>query len=375
MRLDIARTRTEVARFQASASTNEAAHAGIPDVVPLLCTARFYQAVDLAQNEAKKLGHNHVSPDHILFGVVGQSESAAIAVLDHMGISRQSVRSATERRTAWEDHVAGDFLQLTPYSKHVINFVYVEAQEADAGYVGTQHLLVGLVKVGAGVMGEVFSELGIDLDRMRAATRLVSESIETERLNERSTPDPEALPVKKTLSNALIFAQEEADSTADGLITPAHLFLGLAREGDWLDKLLSSCGASAQLICAEINQQLAPPAPTPVQRIASAFNQLSRRLSGSVPSATGLVHNQKPGSGHLIIDAALKQKLTLARYEAHSLGSKSLGPEHLLLAVLHDKEFLPTRVLSEFDVDIERVRRHVVAIQSHPKIEQGEEKT
>ncbi len=125
------------------------------------------RVVFFAQEEAGRLGENSVSTEHLLLGLVRENDSVAARILDRIGVSLGRVRSEIERQVARGDgRMQGD-MQLTPRAKRVIDFAYDEARQLNNNYMGTEHLLLGLIREGEGLAGRVLKKLGVDLERTR----------------------------------------------------------------------------------------------------------------------------------------------------------------------------------------------------------------
>src|SRR5207244_6233507 len=130
-------------------------------------TERARRVVFFAQEEAGRLGENYVGTEHLLLGRVRENDSVAARVLDRMGISLGNIRSEVERQASRGDGRLSQDMQLTPRSKRVIDLAYDEARQLNNNYIGTEHLLLGLIREGEGLAGRVLAKLGVDLERTR----------------------------------------------------------------------------------------------------------------------------------------------------------------------------------------------------------------
>ena len=130
-------------------------------------TERARKVVFYAQEEAGRLGENYVSTEHLLLGLVRENDSVAARILDRIGVSLGRIRSEIERQVARGDGRLGQDMQLTPRAKRVIDLAYDEARQLNNNYIGTEHLLLGLIREGEGLAGRVLSKLGVDLERTR----------------------------------------------------------------------------------------------------------------------------------------------------------------------------------------------------------------
>src|SRR6476619_2229954 len=130
-------------------------------------TERARRVVFFAQEEAGRLGENYVSTEHLLLGLVREDDSVALRILDKMGIKVNSIRAEVERHVARGNGRLGQDMQLTPRAKRVIDLAYDEARQLNNNYIGTEHLLLGLIREGEGLAGRVLAKLNVDLERTR----------------------------------------------------------------------------------------------------------------------------------------------------------------------------------------------------------------
>jgi ATP-dependent Clp protease ATP-binding subunit ClpA len=130
-------------------------------------TERARRVVFFAQEEAGRLGDNYVSTEHLLLGLVRENDSVAARILDMMGVSLGRIRSEIERQVTLGDGRLGQDMQLTPRAKRVIDLAYDEARQLSNNYIGTEHLLLGLIREGEGLAGRVLAKLGVELERTR----------------------------------------------------------------------------------------------------------------------------------------------------------------------------------------------------------------
>jgi ornithine carbamoyltransferase len=150
-------------------------------------TERARKVVFYAQEEAGRLGENYVSTEHLLLGLVRENDNKAIRVLVNMGIPISRIRSEIERQVARGDSRMGQDMQLTPRAKRVIDFAYDEARQLDNNYIGTEHLLLGLIREGEGLAGKVLAMLGVDLARTRLE---IVQTQQSDRNQDQEQPKP-----------------------------------------------------------------------------------------------------------------------------------------------------------------------------------------
>jgi RNA polymerase sigma factor (sigma-70 family) len=134
-------------------------------------TERARRVVFFAQEEAARLGENYVGTEHLLLGLVRETDNVAVRILDRMGISVEQVRSDVEEQVTRGSGNLGQDMQLTPRAKRVVDLSAEEARLLKNDYIGTEHLLLGLIGEEGGLAGKVLRELGAGLERTRREVR------------------------------------------------------------------------------------------------------------------------------------------------------------------------------------------------------------
>jgi ATP-dependent Clp protease ATP-binding subunit ClpC len=131
-------------------------------------TERARKVLTLAQEEAQRFNHNYIGTEHLLLGLVREGEGVAAKVLSNLGIELTKVRSAVEFIIGrGERQVMGD-IGLTPRAKKVIELAVDEARRLGHHYIGTEHLLLGLIREGEGIAAGVLESLGVNLEKVRS---------------------------------------------------------------------------------------------------------------------------------------------------------------------------------------------------------------
>src|SRR6202048_3973124 len=131
-------------------------------------TERARKVLTLAQEEATRFNHNYIGTEHLLLGLVREGEGVAAKVLSNLGVELNRVRSAVEFIIGRGDRPTGGEIGLTPRAKKVIELAVDEARRLGHHYIGTEHLLLGLVREGHGIAAGVLESLNIQLDAVRA---------------------------------------------------------------------------------------------------------------------------------------------------------------------------------------------------------------
>ncbi len=130
-------------------------------------TERARKVVFYAQEEAQKFGEGYVSTEHLLLGLVRESDSVAARVLEKLGVSLNRIRAEVEKQLPRGDARPSQDMTLTPRAKRVIDLAYDEARNLNNNYIGTEHLLLGLIREGDGLAGRVLAKLGVELEKAR----------------------------------------------------------------------------------------------------------------------------------------------------------------------------------------------------------------
>ncbi|MBI2252623.1 MAG: AAA family ATPase, partial [Armatimonadetes bacterium] len=131
-------------------------------------TERARRAIILAQEEAQRLGNNYIGTEHLLLGIISEGESVAAKVLESLGISLQKVRQEVEAIVGKGGQTIQQEMVFTPRAKRVIELAFEEARSLAHNYIGTEHLLLGLIREGEGVAARILSNLGIEPAKIRS---------------------------------------------------------------------------------------------------------------------------------------------------------------------------------------------------------------
>ncbi len=323
-------------------------------------TERARKVLSLAQEEAQRFQHNYIGTEHLLLGLVREGEGVAARVLANLGVELDKVRSAVEFIIGRGDRIVLGETGLTPRAKKVIELAIDEAHRLNHHYIGTEHLLLGLVREGQGIASGVLESLGVNLEKARTQTVHV--------LNQSSTasgpltahalpsfPQEAASPVaekdsapleeeKKQMNDrdrfdkfterarkVLSLAQEEAQRFQHNYIGTEHLLLGLVREGE---------GVAAKVL-ANFGVEL--------DKVRRALEFIVGRGDRIVLGEVGLAPRSK-------------KVIELAADEACRLNHHYIGTEHLLLGLLREGEGIAIGVLESLGVNSEKVRAQTIQV-------------
>ena len=188
---------------------------------------RARRILTLAQEEARHLNHNFIGTEHILLGLVREEEGVAAKVLINLGVSLSKVRSAVEFIIGRGEKSGSGEIGLTPRAKKVIELAIDEARHLGHNYIGTEHILLGLLREREGVAAGVLDSLGITLERARTEiTRILSQGAPRSRL-------------ARTTSRTPTLDQLSIDLTAAARAGKLDPVIGRAKEIERVTQILS----------------------------------------------------------------------------------------------------------------------------------------
>lgn len=302
------------------------------------------RALSLAQDEAIRMQHNYIGTEHLLLGLLREEEGMASKVLQGLGVETSKVRQAVEFIIGRGDKIVMGEIGLTPRSKKVIELGIDEARRLGHNYIGTEHLLLGLVREGEGIAVGVLQSLGVAPENVRLATLKALGG---------PVPDPDvarvpesqvegapqkAEPVAQTTGSSrfdkfserarrvFAFAQEEARRFQHNFIGTEHLLLGLIREGDRVAlQVMRNLGVDP----AQVRKK--------VEFIISSGDRIVLGQIGLTPRA--------------------KKVVELAVDEARRMNHHYIGTEHLLLGLVREGEGIAAGVLESMGMNLEKTRK------------------
>jgi len=141
-------------------------------------TERARTVMTLAQEEAQRFNHDYIGTEHLLLGLVREGDGVAAKILANLGVELSTVRVRVAAIIGRGERAAAGEIGLTPRAKKVIELAVDEARHMGHHYIGTEHLLLGLVREGEGVAAGVLESLGVSLERVRAeTTRILSTNL------------------------------------------------------------------------------------------------------------------------------------------------------------------------------------------------------
>jgi ATP-dependent Clp protease ATP-binding subunit ClpA len=187
---------------------------------------RARRVVVLSQEEARLLDHNHIGTEHILLGLVHEGEGVAARALESLGIRLDAVRREVEDIVGQGGSPPSEHIPFTPRAKKVLELSLREAIQFGHTYIGTEHILLGLLREGEGVACQVLVNLGANLPKVRARVlQLVTESTGEGTSTWVFRPSSE-------LTAVLDEAHRVAEASGEREVMPIHLFLAAVQHPD-----------------------------------------------------------------------------------------------------------------------------------------------
>jgi len=313
-------------------------------------TERARKVLSLAQEEAQRFQHNYIGTEHLLLGLVREGEGVAAQVLSNLGVELNKVRSAVEFIIGRGDRIVLGEIGLTPRAKKVIELAVDEARRLNHHYIGTEHLLLGLVREGEGVAAGVLESLGVNLEKVRTQTIQVLSHSRAPQVVSRSrfsqthliqslmeVGDERLDTFTVQVSRVLAHAEEEAQRFQHNYIGTEHLTLALTYERKGVAaSVLSSLGVD-------------------LTKVRSAVEFSLSETALIAPTQVGLTPQ-------------IKQVIERAVDEARLLNHHHIGLEHLLLGVLREEKGVASGVLESLGVTLEQARIETIRVLSQPAL-------
>ena len=181
-------------------------------------TEKAIKVIMLAQEEARRLGHNFVGTEQILLGLIGEGTGIGPKVLKSMGVNLKDARVEVEKIIGRGSGFVAVEIPFTPRAKRVLELSLEEARQLGHNYIGTEHLLLGLIREGEGVAARVLENLGVDLSKVRSQIiRSRGDNTEVAAGNNTTRSKPkEAKPVNlftgRTIKSLTLFIRLSTDS-------------------------------------------------------------------------------------------------------------------------------------------------------------------
>jgi predicted dehydrogenase len=314
-------------------------------------TPRAQQALALARKEADRFNHNFVGTEHLLLGLIALGQGVAITVLAKLGLHLENVRKEIEKQvgTGPDQKMVGN-IPYTPRVKKVLALACKEARNLNHTYVGTEHILLGLLREGDGVAARVLTSLDINVEETRkeilreldpnfgtAPRRFVAndpnkhESFSQVVSSPTESANPLASEFTPRAQQVLALARREAERLNLSFVGSEHLLFGIIELGNGVAwGVLANLGLDLEKVRAEV-AKLAGPGAVP------------RQVPGRFP-----------------YDPRVKRVLAAASREAKNLDHAYIDTEHILLGLLKTKESVIGEVFISLNIDVEKTRLEIL---------------
>ena len=320
-------------------------------------TERSRRVLQYAQEEAQRFQHNYIGTEHLLLGLIRESEGVGAKVLANLGVELNKVQSAVEAIIGRGDRITLDESGLTPRGKRVIELAVDEARRLSHHYIGTEHLLLGMVREGEGIAAGVLESLGVRLENTRAATirtlhqeELASsnESTSTQSMNTplqvatepikprtvgivqtKSSRSYSGYPFTEQAHTVLTNAHEEALRFDHNYIGGEHLLLGMVIEGEGV-------------------------ASTVLHNVGVDLNRVRQAIAFIIGFGDHYV------AGEIGLTPRAKRILEFASDDAHNMNNAYVGTEHLLLGLISQPEGIAAGILNSIGVELSSIRTEIL---------------
>jgi ATP-dependent Clp protease ATP-binding subunit ClpA len=298
---------------------------------------RAKRVLSLAQDEAIRLNHNYIGTEHLLLGLLREGEGVAARVLESLGVELSKLRTAMEFTIGrGETPTVPAQITLSPRTKKVIELAIDEARKLESDLVGTEHLLLGLVREGEGIASGMLQSLNISLGSVRREVFAVLGKQYTEPPTDSPSASHPFDRFSHRAKRVLALSQDEAVRLGHNYIGTEHLLLGLVREGE---------GAAARALTE--SAVTLEPAREAVEFI------LKRGDAAMRPS-------------EITLTPRMKKIFEMAVDEADRMQKTDVGTGHLLIALVREGGGVAVGILDSMKVD----RDHLIT-RTREKITQG----
>jgi ATP-dependent Clp protease ATP-binding subunit ClpA len=241
-------------------------------------TERVRKVLAMAREESARLHHEYVGTEHILLGLIREGEGVAATIIENLGVKLEALADTIESivKRGRSDSTTGPDLPYTSRAKKVLELAMSEAREANHSYVGTEHLLLGLVREEKGIAAQVLVDSGITLDTARAemtsvlgeerpTTVRVASAAAPQRSVWTATGEP-STQMPERVRAVLRYGQNVATELGSADFLPIHVAIALLRHGDGfanavLDRLHCDRAALLGVLENDAKRDARPPAP------------------------------------------------------------------------------------------------------------------
>ena len=319
-------------------------------------TERARKVLQYAQEEAQRFQHNYIGTEHLLLGLIREEEGVAAEVLESLGTELGQIRTAVEFIIGRGDRIVLGSIGLTPRAKKVIELAVDEARRMNHHYIGTEHLLLGLIREGEGIGAGVLESLGIRLGKVRQRTL---EVLQQKQVNVPSeTPDDtevdEPLDVV-TLDKQANFKLE--DKMLAQLSEESKAVLHLAKHE--AQRLQHNYIGTEHLLLGLLHLNHSVAAQS-LQHFGIQLPKVREEVQIIIGRGDKIV------LGEIRFTPRAQKVIALAIDEAHTLGHNTAGSGHLLLGLISEGEGIAVGVIESLGISRERIREETLKLLQNP---------
>jgi ATP-dependent Clp protease ATP-binding subunit ClpA len=303
--------------------------------------------LSLAQEEAQRFNHQYIGTEHILLGLVREGDGVAAKVLTDLGVELDSVRKAVEHIIGRGDRIVLGEIGLTPRAKKVVELAVDEARRLNHHYIGTEHLLLGLIREGEGIAAGALESLGVNLEKVRRTTIEVLSQAgpgfasrrEEASFSGESRPRPDFGRFTDRARMAIRTAMVEAREREHAEVNTGHMLLALIQEDESLAALaLQQSGVNLDAAQRGVEQSIGARKPTGEQ-----------------------------SAGNIVgLDAHMLRMVALSADEARQMGDLYVGTEHLLLGLIQEGDGQGAQVLLTLGANLSQLRSIITRLRAQP---------
>jgi ATP-dependent Clp protease ATP-binding subunit ClpA len=338
-------------------------------------TVRARKVMQLANQEAQRLKNEYIGTEHILLGLVQEGSGVAANVIKNLDIDLRKIRSDVEKiiqPSATKPQATTGRLPHTPRAKKVIDYAYEEARGLNHNYVGTEHILLGLLREGEGLAALVLTNLGLKLEGVREELlNLLGHNLPNVNLPKKTEPssppgDPRTQELDEEI-NRLNAEKEDAIAEQD-----------FNKAAELRDRVFALIRRRAEILTAahKIPKELKPGTTEtyPVSDLTSAdLNALSQQPTGDggisldiqVLSTDNPLSSPQTEEPYPRFTDRSRKTMQLANQEAQRLNHEYIGTEHILLGLVKEGSGVAANVLKNLDIDLRKIRLEVEKIVQH----------
>src|SRR6266576_3090128 len=304
-------------------------------------TDRARRVVVLAQEEARMLNHNYIGTEHILLGLIHEGEGVAAKALESLGISLEAVRQQVEEIIGQGQQAPSGHIPFTPRAKKVLELSLREALQLGHNYIGTEHILLGLIREGDGVAAQVLVKLGADLNRVRQQVIQLLHGYQGKEPASAGTTAESAPSTSLVLDQ---FGRNLTQGAREGKLDPV---IGREKEIERVMQVLSRRTKDKQLYTLDLGALVAG------ARYRGDFEERLKKVLKEIRTRGDIIlfidelHTLVgAGAAEGAIDAASILKPMLARGELQTIGATTLDEyrKHLEKDAALERRFQPIQV-------------------------------